>query len=99
MTSAMKYRLMDLIEAIEEVNSMIHLHESNPSAHMLDQYKYKREQLVGRLIDTLVDPKIRSSRSLFLVKTILEKYYPDLKEDAAAHEDEAWGAIEAVLAS
>ena len=95
----MKYRLMDLIEAIEELNSMIHLHESNQTANMLDQYKYKREQLVGRLIDTLVDPKIRSSRSLFLVKTILEKYYPDLNKEAAANDDEAWLAIEAVLAS
>lgn len=99
MTLAMKYRLMDLIEAIDQVNGMIHLHESNPAADMLDQYKFKREQLIGSLIDTLVDPTIRSSKSLLLVKTILEKYYPDLNKEAAANNDEAWVAIEAVLAS
>jgi len=57
MTSAQKYKLMDLIEDIEKVDRMISLHSSDSSAMMLEQYKYKKDKLISYLIDELVNIK------------------------------------------
>jgi len=55
MTSAQKYKLMDLIEDIKKVDRMISLHSSDSSAMMLEQYKYKKDKLISYLIDEFVE--------------------------------------------
>ena len=99
MDSAKKYRLMDLIDDIKEVEGMIKLHSANPSAMMLEQYKYKKDKLISYLIDELVEPEFRSAKSMFIIKIAIEKFYPNLKKEAQAdinHED--LNELEAVLA-
>ncbi len=72
---------MDLIENIKEVDAMIHLHSKDDSSLMLDQYKYKKDKLIGFLIDELVEPEYRSAKSMFVIKTVIEKFYPNLKNE------------------
>jgi hypothetical protein len=72
---------MDLIENIKEVDAMIHLHSNDDSSLMLDQYNYKKDKLIGFLIDELVEPEFRSAKSMFVIKTVIEKFYPNLKKE------------------
>lgn len=98
MDHAKKYRLMDLIDDIKEVDAMIQLHSTDSSAMMLEQYKYKRDKLISYLIDELVGPEFRSPKSMFIIKTAIEKFYPNLRKDAeedTGHED--LNELEAVL--
>ena len=76
-----KYKLMDLIENIKEVDAMIHLHSNDDSSLILDQYNYKKDKLIGFLIDELVEPEFRSAKSMFVIKTVIEKFYPNLKKE------------------
>jgi len=81
MNNLKKYKLMDLIENIKEVDAMIHLHSNDDSSLMLDQYNYKKDKLIGFLIDELVEPEFRSAKSMFVIKTVIEKFYPNLKKE------------------
>lgn len=82
-------RLMNLerlLQDIKEVNKMIDLHASTPmddvSEFMLHQYKSKRENLIGYLIDELLAPSVRSPKSFFIIQKLLANQYPDLMSDA-----------------
>ncbi|NBX80809.1 MAG: hypothetical protein EBQ94_10625 [Flavobacteriales bacterium] len=81
MNNVKKYKLMDLIENIKEVDAMIHLHSNDDSSLILDQYNYKKDKLIGFLIDELVEPEFRSAKSMFVIKTVIEKFYPNLKKE------------------
>ncbi len=98
MENEKKYKLMDLIDDIKEVDKMIQIHTSDESAMMLEQYKYKKDKLVSYLIDELVGPELRSPKSMQIIKIVIEKFYPNLDSDAKAdlnHVD--LNEIEAVL--
>ena len=73
------YQLQDLVEKIERVDKMVKLHSDNPSKFMLNQYKAKKEKLLGYLIDELVDTKLRSPYSFRLISLALNKFYPELE--------------------
>jgi hypothetical protein len=81
MNNVKKYKLIDLIENIKEVDAMIHLHSNDDSSLMLNQYHYKKDKLIGFLIDELVEPEFRSAKSMFVIKTVIEKFYPNLKNE------------------
>lgn len=99
MDNAKKYRLMDLIDDIKAVDAMINLHSTDSSAMMLEQYKYKKDKLVSYLIDELVNPEVRSAKSILLIKIVIEKFYPNLTKEALADiEHEDLNELEAVLA-
>lgn len=88
-----------MVDDIKEVDAMIKLHSADPSVLMLDQYKHKKDKLISYLIDELVDPELRSAKSMFIIKVVIEKFYPDLKKEAQAdihHHD--LNELEAVLA-
>jgi ribosome maturation protein Sdo1 len=98
MDDAKKYRLMDLIDDIKGVDAMLKLHSTDTSAMMLEQYKYKKDKLVSYLIDELVNPEVRSAKSIFIIKKAIEKFYPDLTKEAEADiEHEDLNELEAVL--
>ena len=81
---------MDLIDDIKKVDVMIEMHSSNTSAFMLEQYKVKKGKLIGYLIDELVEPDLRSAKSFAVIRTVIDRFYPDLKEEAQAdteHQD------------
>ena len=84
MDNVKKYRLMDLIDDVKEVDAMIKLHSTDSSSTMLEQYKYKKDKLIGYLIDELVEPELRSAKSMFIIKIMIEKFYPNLKADVQA---------------
>jgi hypothetical protein len=99
MKNAKKYRLMDLIDDIKNVEAMIKLHSTDTSAMMLEQYKYKKDKLISYLIDELVEPELRSAKSMLIIKIVIEKFYPNLKKEAQAditHQD--LNELESVLA-
>ena len=99
MDDVKKYRLMDLIDDIKEVDAMIKLHSADASAMMHEQYKYKKDKLVSYLIDELVNPEVRSSKSIFIIKILIEKFYPNLRKEAQADiEHEDLNELEAILA-
>lgn len=98
MEDAKKFKLMDLIDDIKEVDAMIKLHSTDDSVIMLDQYKYKKEKLVSYLIDELVNPELRSAKSFSIIQIVIEKFYPNIKNEAKAdfsHQD--LSELEAVL--
>lgn len=98
MDSVKKYKLMDLIDDIKEVDAMIKLHSADSSAMMLEQYKYKKDKLISYLIDELVEPELRSAKSMFIIKIIIDKFYPNLKNEALADiEHKDLNELEAVL--
>ena len=100
MDEAKRYKLLDLIEDIKKTDAMITLHSSNASGLMLDQYKAKKEKLIGYLIDELVEPDLRSARSFAIIKTVIEKFYPHLGKEVladSAHLDLT--ELEAILAA
>lgn len=99
MDDAKKYKLMDLIEDIKNVDAMINLHSADSSAMMLEQYRYKKDKLIAYLIDDLVEPELRSAKSMFIIKIAIEKFYPNLLNEAKADLNHAYlNELEAVLA-
>jgi hypothetical protein len=59
------YKLPDIVEDIKKVDAMIKLHaEQDESVFMLNQYQARKDKLAGILIDELVSPSLRSSRSI-----------------------------------
>lgn len=89
---------MDLIEDIKEVDAMIKLHSSDSSAMMLEQYRYKKDKLISYLIDDLVEPELRSAKSMFIIKIVIEKFYPNLLNEAKADiNNEYLNELEAIL--
>jgi len=99
MNEAKKYKLMDLIDDIKDVDAMIKLHSADNSAMMLEQYRYKKDRLIGYLIDDLVEPELRSAKSMFIIKNVIEKFYPNLLNEAKADLNHAYlNELEAILA-
>lgn len=99
MDNVKKYRLMDLIDDVKEVDAMIKLHSTDSSSSMLEQYKYRKDKLIGYLIDELVEPELRSAKGMFIIKMMIEKFYPNLKAEVQGdnnHKD--LNELEAVLA-
>lgn len=99
MDNALKYKLLDLIDDIKEVDAMINLHSADQSAMMLDQYKFKKSKLVSYLIDELVNSELRSEKSIFIILKVIEKFYPNLKDEAQSDmNNEYLNELESVLA-
>ena len=71
-----EYKLKHLIDQIEWVDKMIKSHKGNPSPFMREQYETEKEELLGQLIDNLVDPHNRSPYSFKLIRMAIAKYYP-----------------------
>ena len=73
------FKLADMIEEIKALDAMIHLHSSgNKDSIMLSQYKSKKMMLVNNVIDELASENETSGRTLKLIKTIINKFFPDL---------------------
>ena len=83
MEQAKNYRLMDLIDDIKKVDAMINLHSKNSeSSFMIEQYKAKKEKLTGYLIDELVEPEYRSTKSFSIIRILIDKFYPNVSKEA-----------------
>lgn len=71
------YRLMDILEDLKKIDSLILLHSRlDDSKFMVSQYEAKKNKLIGSLIDGLISPEVQSPQNFVLIKAILKKYYP-----------------------
>lgn len=83
------HKLMDLIEDIKKVDSIILLHQSmDDSNFMIGQYESKKTMLVSQLIDELVSPPIQSEQSFSLIQQIIDKYYPAIHKGEIHYDKE-----------
>ena len=51
---------------------------------MAEQYSAQKEKLVGYLINELFNPELLSAKSFEMIKNIIDKFYPDISNDAKA---------------
>jgi hypothetical protein len=100
MENLKKANIEYLLENIKRVDKMIELHSTNPSSFMLKQYQCKRDELVGCLIDELVEPDLRSAKGMLMIKTLIERFYPNLSKEANSETNhrEDFDELEAILA-
>ncbi|MDN5287518.1 MAG: hypothetical protein JWR38_3792 [Mucilaginibacter sp.] len=90
-------KLMDLVEDIRKLDELIELSRKNKtSAFVLNQYEAKKIKMVGSIINELANPPIQSMESYFLIKKILNKYYPNIAEDEQMNNSDI-GKIVAVI--
>ena len=84
------YKLLDLLEDIKGVDKMIQLHLNDSTNFMLDQYKTKKQKLVGNFIDQLASPPIVSTRSIHTIRMAIDRFYGDemQKQDLQNNNDE-----------
>jgi len=93
------YKLLDIVEDVKKVDAMIKLHSLNneDSSFMLNQYQARKDKLVGILIDELVSPSLRSSRSIHTIKLIIDKYYPDLDNKYSVSKSDDFSMLELAI--
>ena len=78
------YRLMDVLDEIKQIDELISKHESQgdeASSIMLDQYKARKEQLLMYFINEINASTEYRSYRLSMIKLIMERFYPEIKEE------------------
>ena len=82
------FKLIDLIEEIKKVDTMLLLHDNlDSSSFMSEQYESKKTKLMSQLIDELISPSVQSPQSLSLIQQILSKFYPQTDRNQEYDED------------
>ncbi len=77
------HHLKELIENIKKTEEMIVLHKTNrTSPLMATQYEALKAKQISELIDGLAMPPYQSIESISVIKQILNKFYPNISEDA-----------------
>lgn len=80
MKNAQIFKLVDLIEEVKKIESIIQLHtQSGDSALMKGQYESKKAKLMSQIIDELIAPQVQSPQTIALIQQILSKFYPETK--------------------
>lgn len=76
MTESKLYKLMDLIEEINKVEVMLKMHsQESESKLMLNQYNARKLKLTREFISELLASSDKTSLSMGVIKSILEKFY------------------------
>lgn len=89
MKKAELYRMMDLMEDIKKVDSLISLHqEMETSDLMVSQYRAKMTMLVGQLVDELASPPVVSASSFSVIQQLLNKYINTLSKGESKKDKE-----------
>jgi hypothetical protein len=73
------YRLMDLLDEIKQLDSIISKHEAeskNDSLIMVNQYTARKEQLLSYFINEINASSENKSFRLTLIKQIMDVFYP-----------------------
>ena len=74
--------LKEFIDDIKKTDEMIALHKSiGDSALIVNQYEAIKARQISELIDNLSIPPYQDIESISLIKTILNKFYPELPAD------------------
>ncbi len=88
MTDNKLYKLLDLIEEINAIQSLIELHKNDDSDFMLSQYNAKKLKLTSVLINELLSPSEKSTESMIVIKSVLDKFY-NSKESLNLDDDQS----------
>ena len=74
--------LKDLIDNIKKTDEMIVLNKANGELSIIiDQYEAIKARQISELIDSLAIPPYQDIEGLSVIKTILNKFYPELPSD------------------
>ncbi|MBV7533720.1 hypothetical protein [Chitinophaga sp. sic0106] len=81
--------LMDILDGIKKIDSMILLHESlDDSTFMISQYQSKKSKLIDQFIDELLSSHIQTEQRVSLIQQVIVKYYPALSKGETHYDDE-----------
>lgn len=69
------FKILDLIEEIENVDKMIKIHSESESRLMYDQYRNQKFKLSNILFKELIENKNSKPENMYLVKLFIEKFY------------------------
>lgn len=95
MNKTEKYNILDLMEEIKKIDSILLLHKKNSNDDfMISQYEAKKVKLMAEMIDTLAAPNNQSPQSFKLIREILDRFYPQNSIDL---EDESLKEIVAAI--
>lgn len=90
-------KLIDIIDDVKKIDSMILLHKNaDESSFMVSQYEAKKTKLISKLIDDLVSPALQSPKSFSLIQLILSKFYPSFDEVQMKSDDEFFKLASAI---
>ncbi|MFB6453823.1 hypothetical protein ACE38W_01025 [Chitinophaga sp. Hz27] len=90
-------RLLDLLDDIKKIDSMIVLHQSlNDSNFMISQYQEKKIRLISKFIDELISLPVQSEQTFSLIQQIIGKYYPSINEGEPHFDEEIYQLSKAI---
>ena len=78
MTKDKLFRLMDILDDLKKIDSIIALHrsqDSDTSEAMLSQYSARKNQLLVYFINELNSSSEEASQRLSLIKQIMERFF------------------------
>lgn len=78
------YHLRDVIKEIKQLDNLIASHESlgaDASSLMIEQYKARKNQLLTYFINEVNASAENRTNSLFVIKRVMERFYPESKSD------------------
>jgi hypothetical protein len=82
-------KMIDLIEEIKKLDELIQQsRKKKTSDFVINQYEAKKLKLIGSTITELASAPIQSVESYQLIQKILNKYYPNVSEDALLSDDD-----------
>jgi hypothetical protein len=75
------HHLKELIDNIKKTDEMISMHKANGTSPLMSiQYEALKAKQTSELIDSLALPPFQTIESIFVIKRILNKFYPDMPE-------------------
>lgn len=82
-------KMIDLVEEIKKLDDLIQQsRKKKTSDFVINQYEAKKLKLIGSTITELASAPIQSIESYQLIQKILNKYYPNISEDALLNDDD-----------
>ncbi|WPU97594.1 hypothetical protein SNE26_16330 [Mucilaginibacter sp. cycad4] len=82
-------KLIDLVEEIKKLDDLIQQsRKKKTSDFVINQYEAKKLKLIGSIITELASAPIQSIESYQLIQKVLNKYYPNISEDAPLNDDD-----------
>jgi hypothetical protein len=82
-------KMIDLVEEIKKLDELIQQsRKKKTSDFVINQYEAKKLKLIGSTITELASAPIQSVESYQLIQKILNKYYPNVSEEALLNDDD-----------
>ncbi|PWH81292.1 hypothetical protein [Brumimicrobium oceani] len=76
------YRLLDVLDEIKQIDELMLIHDSKKekaTTLIMDQYRFRREQLLTYLINEINASSDNLSSRLSMIKLIMERFHIEIK--------------------